>query len=75
MDKRWQKNNLGEFLMFRVIAIVKENILPNVGATLLTVHALNESVGFYQKLGFEKTGDDIDKNTNMALILSEVLEK
>ncbi|EOY0651181.1 GNAT family N-acetyltransferase, partial [Listeria monocytogenes] len=70
----FQKQGTGEVLMNYLITFIKLKILPNVGATLLTVYSLKEAVGFYSKIGFEKTGCHSDVNVNMALVLSEVLD-
>ncbi|HEM1440018.1 GNAT family N-acetyltransferase [Listeria monocytogenes] len=72
--KTLQKQGTGVVLMNYLITFIKLKILPNVGATLLTVYSLKEAVGFYSKIGFEKTGCNSNVNVNMALVLSEVLD-
>ncbi|EAC4538604.1 N-acetyltransferase, partial [Listeria monocytogenes] len=69
-----QNKGNGVILMNYLITFIKIKILPNVGATLLTVYSLKEAVGFYKKIGFEKTGCHSDVNVNMALVISEVLD-
>ncbi|MGC9341041.1 GNAT family N-acetyltransferase [Listeria ivanovii] len=72
--KSLQRQGSGIVLMNYLLAFIKIKILPNVGATLLTVYSLRDAVGFYSKIGFEKTGCHSDVNVNMALVLSEVLD-
>ncbi|UHP11283.1 GNAT family N-acetyltransferase [Listeria marthii] len=74
IEKKHQRNGVGVVLMNYLITFIKLKILPNVGATLLTVYSTKESVGFYKKIGFEKTGNHSDVNVNMALVFSEVIE-
>ncbi|MBC2142832.1 GNAT family N-acetyltransferase [Listeria innocua] len=69
-----QKKGNGIILMNYLIAFIKIKILPNVGATLLTVYSLKEAVEFYKKIGFEKTGNYSSANVNMALILSDIID-
>ncbi|ENF1080200.1 GNAT family N-acetyltransferase [Listeria monocytogenes] len=69
-----QNKGNGVILMNYLITFIKIKILPNVGATLLTVYSLKEAIGFYKKIGFEKTGCHSDVNVNMALVISEVLD-
>lgn len=70
----YQKKGNGVILMNYLLTFIKIKILPNVGATLLTVYSVKEAVEFYKKIGFEKTGNYSSVNVNMALILSDIID-
>lgn len=63
-QKKPEKN--GQHLMDIALYFIKYNLLSMTGACLITVFSLKSSVGFYKKIGFEKTGDSRDQ-TNVAM--------
>lgn len=76
IDKRFQKNKEeknGQHLMDIVLYFIKYNILCHTGACLITVFSLKSAVGFYKKMGFEKTGDSRDQiNSAMGFFTSDL---
>ncbi len=71
--KELQGLGWGRLLFTHLLTLIKINVLPHIGASLLTVYSLKNAKEFYKKIGFEKTGKNSSSNVNMALVLSEVL--
>lgn len=69
-----QKQGYGRHLMDYVFALIEQQVLPFVGACLITVQSETDVVKFYKKIGFESTGQDRDRNTGMAIIIKELFD-
>lgn len=69
-----QGKGLGRDLLDYVFVLIHQQILPFVGACLITVQSENDVIGFYKKVGFEATGQTRDKNKSMAIIIKELFE-
>lgn len=70
---KYQKSGAGRVVMDLAFVIIKNQILPYLGACLITVQSIKKSVGFYKKIGFNPTGQVRDSNSSMAIIVKEVL--
>lgn len=73
VNSNFQKQGIGRVVMDFAFIIIKNQILPYLGACLITVQSKKKSVGFYKKIGFDSTGQYRDSNSSMAIIVKEVL--
>lgn len=64
-----QKQGYGRDILDRILLLIRNFILPYMGATLITVYSLKTSVGFYEKYGFKKTGDRSKDTINHCMAL------
>lgn len=69
-----QRQGYGMHLMDYVFILIYQEIIPYVGACLITVQSENDVVHFYKKIGFEATGQTRDCNTSMAIIIKELFD-
>ncbi|MGY3767097.1 GNAT family N-acetyltransferase [Vagococcus vulneris] len=70
-----QKDGLGRDLMDYVFILIYYQVLVYVGACLITVQSEKDVTGFYEAIGFEKTGDSRQTaNVSMAIIIKELFE-
>lgn len=73
---KYQNKGYGRIMMEHVLVFIKELILSNLGACLITVQSLKSAVGFYEKMGFEKTGDSRDQmHPAMAFHTNDLFKK
>lgn len=72
VSSSYQRKHIGQTLMYYVLVFIKKFLLPYVGSCLITVQSERDVVGFYNKIGFEKTGQCRDVNVAMALLTSEI---
>lgn len=70
-----QGQGIGRALLDYVFLLIYTQVLTYVGACLITVQSEYNVVGFYEKIGFEKTGDTRQTaNSSMAIIIKELFE-
>jgi predicted GNAT family N-acyltransferase len=57
----------------RALMVFAENIARDLGYKRLTMHARKTALGFYQKLGYQVTGDEFLEVTIPHFIMEKVL--
>lgn len=72
VGEEYKGKGIGSNLMNYVLAFIKLFILTNIGACLITVQSEKDVTGFYEKIGFSKTGQTRDVNTSMAILTREL---
>lgn len=69
LDRELHRKGYGKFFLDRILLLIRTIILPYMGATLITVYSIESAVGFYEKYGFQKTGDQSKDTINYCMAL------
>lgn len=69
IDVKYQGQRNGEKLMDFILLIIRKFILKFIAAELVTVYSTPDAVGFYEKQGFVKTGDQKKDTINYCMAL------
>jgi N-acetylglutamate synthase-like GNAT family acetyltransferase len=66
-------NNLQGKGMGRALMVFAENIARDIGYKKLIMHARKTAIGFYEKLGYNKTGNEFEEVTIPHFIMEKAL--
>lgn len=74
VDKRYSGQGLGSQLVNLALAIVKEDVIPNIGCRFIVVDSKKNSVKFYEKKGFTLLDTQANRNRDNPLLFIDLIK-
>lgn len=74
VDSRFRGFRIGEALVDFSLAVVVENVLPNVGCRFLVTDAKQPAVAFYEKMGFTLLDTDDNRERENPVMFIDLLK-